>query len=280
MARELISKRTRNEFREFLVGWTLREISDEFDGEYIDCRSDYDPGLSGQRRSLVEQYYASLDFTNWSDVQKLIRVYENILNAVSSNVPDAVDRLNNFLRRDGYEYKDGAITAMGTGLPTLKQAQGVALAFNANHMVTQIARIESAIDSDPDLAIGSSKELVETCCKTILADRNQPVPKNADLPQLVKLVLKELKLLPDDIPDTAKGADTIKRLLSNLSSAVQGLAEIRNLYGSGHGKHGRTSSVKPRHAKLAVGAATTLVVFLYETHLENQSGEDASGKSE
>jgi hypothetical protein len=26
--------------------------------------------------------------------------------------------------------------------------------------------------------------------------------------------------------------------------------------------------LKPRHAKLAVGAATTLVVFLFETHRE------------
>ena len=271
MAKEFISKRTRTEFREFLVGWPLREISDEFEGEYIECRSDYEPGLDGQRRSLVERYYASLDFTNWNDVQKLLRVYENILNTINSVVPETVERFNGFLRRDGYEYKDGRITAVGLALPSLQQAKSAAFAFDANHMLTQIERIEAAIEPDPDLAIGSAKELVESCCKTILADRNQPVPKNVDLPKLVKLVMQELKLLPEDIPDSAKGADTIKRLLSNLSSAVQGLAEIRNLYGSGHGKHGRTSSVKPRHAKLAVGAATTLVVFLYETHLENQS---------
>jgi hypothetical protein len=158
----------------------------------------------------------------------------------------------------------------------LTQAKGIAFAFDVNRMITEIKRIEAAIDSDPDLAIGSAKELVETCCKTILADRNQTVPSSAKLPKLVKLVMKELKLLPDDIPDAAKGANSIKRLLSNLASTVQGLAEVRNLYGSGHGKYGRRSSVKPRHAKLAVGAATTLVVFLYETHVEHQGGGDAT----
>lgn len=269
MARELISKRTRTEFREFLVGWTLREISDEFEGEYIECRTDYDPGLSGQRRSLVEQYYASLDFRSWADVQKLLRVYENILNTVSSRLPENVQRLNNFLQRDGYEYRDGAIHVIQAGLPTLTQAKGIAVTYDAQHMITQIARIEASIETDPDLAIGSAKELVETCCKTILSDRKQPFPPNADLPKLTKLVMAELKLLPEDIPDTARGSDTIRRLLSNLSSVAQGLAEIRNLYGTGHGKYGRTSSVKPRHAKLVVGAATTLAVFLYETHIES-----------
>ena len=39
--------------------------------------------------------------------------------------------------------------------------------------------------------------------------------------------MKELKLLPDDIPDQAKGVETIRRTLSNLGAIVSGLAEIR-----------------------------------------------------
>ncbi|MEL6527895.1 MAG: abortive infection family protein, partial [Chloroflexota bacterium] len=79
----------------------------------------------------------------------------------------------------------------------------------------------------------------------------------------------ELKLLSDDIPNKVKGEQAIKKVLGGLVSTTQGLVEVRNLYGSGHGKHGRISSaVKPRHAKLMVGAATTLVMFFYETHSE------------
>ena len=54
MNEELISKKTRNEFREFLVGWTLRDIEMEFDAAHIDYDRQYDPPLSGQRRSFVE----------------------------------------------------------------------------------------------------------------------------------------------------------------------------------------------------------------------------------
>jgi hypothetical protein len=80
--------------------------------------------------------------------------------------------------------------------------------------------------------------------------------------------MKELRLVPEGVPEGAKGCEIIRRLLSNLGTVVQGLAELRGLYGTGHGKEGRTRSLKPRHAKLAAGAAATLVTFLFETHKE------------
>ena len=64
------------------------------------------------------------------------------------------------------------------------------------------------------------------------------------------------------------GSDIIKRLLSNLGTIGNGLAELRGLYGTGHGKHGKTSGLSARHAKLAVGAATPLATFLFDTHKE------------
>jgi hypothetical protein len=91
-------------------------------------------------------------------------------------------------------------------------------------------------------------------------------PDNTDLPKLIKLTSKELELTPQDIPDKAKAIDTIKRLLSNLASITQGIAELRNQYGTGHGRAAGTGGLSSRHAKLAVGAASTLAVFLVETH--------------
>lgn len=62
--------------------------------------------------------------------------------------------------------------------------------------------------------------------------------------------------------------------MSNLASVTQGLAEIRNLYGTGHGKDGKRRGLLPRHARLAVGAATTLVTFLLDTHRERGNAKD------
>jgi len=283
MTVDLISIKTRQLFREYLVGTTLRFISDEFDAARVDCDSAYQPPVSGQRRSLVEQYYHSVNWTDWRDVKKVLQVFESVLHTAENVIQSAgadsefskrlkadIENMLYYLRKDGFQYVDGSIVT-GAGMPSLDGIKETAAEFDAKHLAEQIRRIEQSIESDPALAIGTAKELIETCCKTILAERGKPVVGTPDMPTLTKVTLKELKLVPDGVPDSARGSDVIKRLLSNLATIGQGLAEIRNLYGSGHGKDGKTQAVKPRHAKLAVGAAATLTTFLFETHKETKS---------
>ncbi len=143
-----------------------------------------------------------------------------------------------------------------------------AVTFDAKHLAEQIRRIELSLHSDPALAIGTAKELIETCCKTILAERGKALPGKPDIPELTKATLKELKLVPDGIEDAARGSDIVKRLLQNLGTIGNNLAELRGLYGTGHGKHALAETLTARHAKLAVGAASTLATFLFDTHRE------------
>ena len=107
-------------------------------------------------------------------------------------------------------------------------------------------------------------------CDEVLAERGKPVTGTPDVSTLTKETLRELKLVPEGIPEAARGADVIKRLLSNLGTIGNGLAELRGLYGTGHGKDGSSKGLSARHAKLAVGAASTLAVFLFETHRETK----------
>ncbi len=119
MCAELISGRTRIEFREFLVGWTLREIKDAFDSANIDCDRNFDPNKSGERRALVEQYYHTLDFTKPADVKQLLDAYADIIKRAERELPSGVDRveaeqkithLKDRLAEDGLSYNDGEIT--------------------------------------------------------------------------------------------------------------------------------------------------------------------------
>ena len=155
--------------------------------------------------------------------------------------------------------------------PSLESMKEIAVVFNAEYLSTQIQRMEHSIETDPALAIGTAKELVETCCHTILNERGRPVQGTADMPAIVKAALKELQLVPDMTQESKKGAEVIKRLTSNLASVLLGLAEFRNLYGTGHGKDGKTQTLSPRHAKLAVGSAAALSTFLFETHKEAEN---------
>ena len=142
---------------------------------------------------------------------------------------------------------------------------------DTSYVLQQITRMEAAVENDPGLAIGTAKELVETVCKTILKERNIKLTGNENLPKLVKATAKELKLTPSDIADDAKASDSIKRLLSNLATITNGVAELRNSYGTGHGKEAKSRGLTSRHAKLAVGSASTLVIFLVETHNEQSA---------
>ncbi len=280
--RELISKKTRIVFREFLVGWTLREIENEFSGAGLEPDRSHDPQLGGQRREFVEQHYHAVDFTNPAHVERVLSVYEAILADCEAGLanPQTYDpatmkreyeKLLSCLRRDGYEFRDGRLRARDNSL--LQHLSTRATTLDADYLASQVDRLAEAVEQDPDLAIGQAKELVETCCKTVLAASGESDYDRLDLIRLVRRTMKCLQLLPDDIPERARGAKTIKALLGNLAMISQGMAELRNLYGTGHGKHASHKRLPIRHARLAVGVATTLTAFLFETHSQRVSRE-------
>lgn len=215
-----------------------------------------------------------------TDDEIFLRFLCEMLHPVVRNNPEEVERLkqtfNENLRKDGYELVErtkisgkpvfAARLYAQSGTSTLKSIRKTFDGTDANYVLQQITRMEAAINEDPDLAIGTAKELIETCCRTILKERSIEVQGNPDLAQLVKQTVRELALTPEDIPEEAKAVETIRRLLSNLATITQSIAELRNHYGTGHGKAANSRGLQPRHAKLAVGAASTLAVFLLETH--------------
>lgn len=147
-----------------------------------------------------------------------------------------------------------------------KKAGELKTILNAEYVTQQINLMETSIENAPHISIGLAKELIETCCKSIFEDRMEKYDKGWDLIKLMKETTKLLKLTPDDIPNEIRAATSIKQILGSLCSVVQGIGEIRNEYGSGHGKDGKFKGLQPRHAKLAVGSASTLAIYLLETH--------------
>lgn len=164
------------------------------------------------------------------------------------------------------------------GHRTFERGKSVADALDAGAIAKQIQRMEYAIEKDPELAIGSAKELVESCCKTILGKMGVDIGKSDDMNDLAKKLAKSLDLVPEGIDDQAKGADCIKRILSNLNQIAGNLANLRRLYGTGHGKDGKHRGLQPRHARLAVTSAVAFVDFVTATYRERT--QTKQGKSE
>jgi hypothetical protein len=131
----------------------------------------------------------------------------------------------------------------------------------------QIHAIESALESIPDFAFDLSKTLVESVCKTVLADIGQPADPNWDAPKLLRETTNRLSLLPHGHPDPAKARESVEKTIRGLLQTIQGLCELRNNYGmASHGRDGFSARLDLRQATLAAQAADTIVSFLYRIH--------------
>ena len=131
----------------------------------------------------------------------------------------------------------------------------------------QIHAIESALESVPDFAFDLSKTLVESVCKTVLADIGQPADPNWDAPKLLRETTSRLTLLPRGHSNAAKARDSIEKTIRGLLQTIQGLCELRNGYGmASHGRDGFSARLDLRQATLAAQAADTIVSFLYRIH--------------
>lgn len=157
----------------------------------------------------------------------------------------------------------------GSSSVIAKTADNLKEKFSSEYMSKQIELMVSMQSTNPTNAIGMAKELIESCCKTILEDLGIAWSKTDDVPQLTSKTMDALNLLPANVQETDQGADAIKAVLGNLRAIPSKLAEIRNPFGSGHGKSASFQGLEERHAKLAVGSSITFVDFIWSTY-ENQ----------
>ena len=269
---DIVSGAARRAFQESYVDYSvLGQIEADFDDAGVE-RGTVPPhkSISGARRYLIEEYYSSVSWGDYSSVRRVLDAYEAHLLRLQQFNAEEYERLTKLLRRDRLAVEDARITLPGHEVP-LEDLVDQTLLIDMDQLRVNIARIRGAIAQDPALAIGSSKELVEATCKAILTEAKQPVPDKADVPELVGAVLRHLALVAKDVASEKKGAQSIKRVLGNLAQIVQGLAELRNLYGSGHGKAPGHGGLSARHARLCAGAAAALATFLMETAVQRRA---------
>lgn len=63
---------------------------------------------TGERRALVEQYYASVDWSSLRDVARILRVFEAILLPLDKS-SEPFSGLVKFPAADGFSYEDGQL---------------------------------------------------------------------------------------------------------------------------------------------------------------------------
>jgi hypothetical protein len=271
MTRDLIHPRVRSAFREAVSDHgVVRQIGRAFEDEGFDPSIDQDPDwyAPGQRRGTFDRYTADVDWSDAGQVRRILNVFEEVLTWSADG--EYRQTLVRHLQRDGFAVDDrgrirGGSAAALAEIP-LDQLS------DPSSIYEHLERIAASTDTDPGVAISGAKALIEATTKLVLRELGEAYDERDDVPGLVKAAQKALALHPDSLAPTKPGAEIARRILSNLSQLAIGVAELRNQYGPDHGRTAAVVGLRPRHAHLAVGAATTYCRMLLETLAARSTG--------
>jgi hypothetical protein len=160
-------------------------------------------------------------------------------------------------------YSGGRIVGEGLGAPSRTLANILA-SRDLDALQPEFDRALASVISDPAGALTAACAIVESFCKVYIEDRGLEMPSKQTIMPLWSAVAQDLGLRAAS--DTS---NDIRPILSGLAAIVDGLGAYRTHAGSAHGHGRKQCKVQPRHARLAVHAAHTLVAFAIETWEEH-----------
>ena len=211
-------------------------------------------------------------------LQFLCEVFHPAVRLEQQNWERFLNRFNSLLEPDGFIIKENGKISGCSGygwerltaqnIITKAQSEDIKEKFDSKYISSQIEIMNSAIETAPNVAIGKAKELLETCCKTILDEQNISYSAELDLIQLMKRACESIGLSSKSVDKSKDSGKIASKILGNLGAISQGMAELRNLYGDGHGKTRSFRPLPKRYADLAVGTSVAAVKFMWDTYIE------------
>lgn len=218
--------------------------------------------ITSHGRLLRSLHWGDSDYGGW-----VLDAIEHMVKRDPANIEIILDfpGIKEWLRQNEAaiydEFCGGDVPAVGS----LTDAQSAGAGFDIE---AHIRRIRDSLPDDPALAIGSTKELLETVFKTILGMHGAKTGGD-EMPKLLKRTQAALGLDPADVDMSLPGADALRKLLSSMSQIVIAVTELRNLYGTGHGKS-NAPGLDSDSSKLVVAAGTSLAAYLMSRYRQLQ----------
>jgi hypothetical protein len=170
-------------------------------------------------------------------------------------------RVHAALAARGLSYQIGGKIIGGAGLlmPSKTLAQ-IIRDRDLTAIGNEFDRAYADITIDPAGAVTAACSILEATCLTYIAEEGLTLPADKSLGPLWRVVQGHLGIAPTAVLD-----DDLKRILGGLASIVAGVGAFRTHAGDAHGRGPDAPSIEPRHARLAVHAAHTVVTFILET---------------
>jgi hypothetical protein len=260
----------RKAVREAISSYTLGEIDTMFEAEGFSLPPGFVPTQGSMRKSAVDAYVSTIDFTDADDAEAYLGVVDRLFDELSHTqrrtghpwATEAAERIERELNRASIDRDERGRYRLVRRIAT---SRSLAAAPTESGIRLAITRLERS-DAEPEENVGAAKELVEATLKYALVELGEAFEPGADVPALAKQLHQRLRLDPRGVAPTTRGAGTMVRLLGGLTQIPQGLVELRNEgYGTGHGQATRIAGLKGRHADLAARVAVAYATFIVDT---------------
>ncbi|WKL48988.1 abortive infection family protein [Flavobacterium pectinovorum] len=245
-------------FKEHIYDWLIELEEDKSANFLNDCE--------------IEQIYIDTLFSMDSDVEtymyevivnvplkihRRLQEYKNETSAIESAISESGESNGMYIRDISWR----PYLLNQHKKQSEKKAERITAILTQEYVNKQIRLMNNSIESNPHLALGISKELIETCSKHILNEKNIELNKDWDIVRLIKEANKQINLMPFEVENIDLAKSSIAKILSGFSNIVHGITELRNSYGTGHGHSPEFKTLDGIYIKLAVSASSELAIF-------------------
>ncbi len=173
---------------------------------------------------------------------------------------DKKSRIEEALALHGLKYLPGGKISGSFESTPIDSIRNALANANLHAVDVEFERAMQFVEQDPAAAITAGCSMLEALFREYLGFREIEEPSKLTLKPLWKTVQNDIGLDPSSQTD-----QDLQRILSGLSSIVDGIAALRTHGGSAHGGGKYRYSMKPRHARLLVNSAHTVAAFVLET---------------
>lgn len=141
--------------------------------------------------------------------------------------------------------------------------------FNSEYVSSKIKIMEENLNDNPDLSLGTAKELIETYCKSVLKGKDIEYDKDWELQKLFKRTIDVVDFVDLTNVDNPQQAEkSVKQLLSGCNSIIHGVTELRNAYGTGHGKDKDFVCLPSSYVRFVIATVADIILFLLQINGE------------
>jgi len=167
--------------------------------------------------------------------------------------------VNKALGKYGYSYVNGGFITAGGSKPSISLQEAIH-GRNMPAIEMEFNRALEHVHKEPKESVSAACNIVESVCKIYIADERLSMPAKQDLQSVWRVVKEDLGMNPQTIED-----NDLRKILTGLFSIVDGIGAFRTHASTAHGAGRKSYKVLPRHARLAINSAHSLVLYILET---------------